>query len=84
GIKRLDRIYELSRGYDQRMNKFSEAYYWSRIFYSPILGTGADISDSEPFQVWHYHNDYSSLWSAGGIFALILYLIFIYFVIKRE
>lgn len=84
GLGNLERIYSLQKGYEERINKFSASVYWSRIFYSPILGSGADISNSKPFDRYHYHNDYVALWSAGGIFALILYLIFIYFVVKKE
>jgi len=55
-----------------------------RILSSPIIGSGVDISDTKPYNKIGFHNDYLVLWASGGILSLILYLIFIYFIIKTD
>lgn len=82
GLAQLNRIYSLQKGYNIRVKIIERS--WDRILYTPILGSGADISDSKPFNRYHFHNDYLALWSAGGIVALILYLIFIYYIKNKE
>ena len=57
---------------------------FNRITQAPILGSGADISSIEPYNARRFHNDYIILWSIGGILALLLYLLFIFHVIKIE
>ena len=57
---------------------------FKRINASPILGSGADTSSIEPYKDILFHNDYIILWVMGGILALLLYLLFIYRVIRTE
>lgn len=78
--KYLYRIIDITDS--QRINIYRAGF--KRIEASPILGSGADISSIEPYNDIGFHNDYIVLWSIGGILALLLYLSFIYRVIRTE
>lgn len=78
----LIRIIDTELGIKGRVNIYGMGF--NRITQAPILGSGADISSIEPYDERRFHNDYIILWSIGGILALLLYLLFIYRVIKIE
>ena len=80
--KPLSRITDIKLGITSRINIYRAGF--NRIADSPILGSGADISSIEPYSEMRFHNDYIRLWSIGGILALLLYLLFIYHIIKIE
>jgi len=66
-----------------RINNFYKSGV-RRILASPIIGSGTDISRTKPYNDIGFHNDYLVLWASGGILSFVLYLTFVYFVIKTD